>query len=292
MQYRIIGKTGISVSAVGLGAEFLDGKPYSVVDQTINTAIDKGINIIDAFMPGEEIRKNLGKALAGKRDKVFLQGHLCSTDLNQQYDISRDLATVKKYFENLLRFLGTDYIDFGMFFFIDSEGDYKAVFESPILEYALSLKEKGVIRHFGASSHVAATAKKVVETGLIDLLMFSINPAFDISEKGVDPERLSLYRLCEKKGVGINVMKTLGAGKLLSAALTPFPQAMTVGQCIHYGLSQPAVTSVLIGCQSPAQVEEAVSYFTLSDEEKKYEHIIGNACSRNRRRETRVLYFQ
>ena len=278
MQYRSLGKTGISVSIIGHGLEFLDGKPYSVVDKTINTALDKGINIFDVFMPGEEIRKNIGKVLAGKRDKVFLQGHLCSTDINQQYDRSRDLPTVKKYFENLLRFLGTDYIDFGMMFFIDSEADYKGAFESPVLEYALGLKEKGVIRHLGASSHVAATAKRAVQTGLVDLLMFSLNPAFDMvpGQKDITSERAELYRLCESQGVGITVMKALGGGRLLSPSLSPFAQPMTVGQCIHYALSQPAVASALVGCQSPEQIEETISYLSMTDMERDYSHILGS----------------
>ena len=282
MQYRTIGKTEISVSVVGLGTEHLDEKPYSVADETIKAALDRGITIFDVFMPGEEVRKNIGKALAGHRDKVFLQGHLCSTDTNQQYDISRDLPTVKKYFENLLRFLGTDYIDFGMLFFIDSESDYKGAFESPVLEYALGLKEKGVIRHLGASSHVAATAKKVIMTGHVDLLLFSVNPAFDMLPPSagtqammMDPERTELYQLCANRDVGITVMKTLGSGRLLSPSLTPFARPLTAGQCIHYALTRPAVVSALIGCQSRAQVEEAVSSLSLTDAERDYSPVIG-----------------
>jgi predicted aldo/keto reductase-like oxidoreductase len=295
MQYRDIGKTGMSASIIGLGAEHLDEKPYAVVEETIHAALDNGVNIIDVFMPGEEVRKNIGKALGGRRDKVLLQGHICSVDINQQYDISRDLPTAKMYFENLLRFLGTDYIDFGMLFFIDSLDDYSAVFDSSILEYALDLKKKGVIRALGASSHNPATAKKVVESGVIDLLMFSINPAFDMvppdtdimtmvggedapalaGKDGMDPARAELYRLCESRDIGITVMKTLGAGKLLSPAHTPFMKTLTVGQCIHYALTRPAVVSALVGCQSSAQVEEAVGYRRLTDAEKDYAPIVG-----------------
>ncbi len=299
MIHRAIGKTGLSASVVGLGAEHLDEKPYAVVEETIHAALDNGINIMDVFMPGEEVRKNIGKAIAGRRDKFLLQGHICSTDINQQYDISRDLPTVKKYFEDLLRFLNTDYIDFGMLFFIDSEADFKGAFESPVLDYALELKKKGVVRHLGASSHNPVMAKKAVETGLVELLMFSINPAFDMippntkiedmmggvgapvtaGDNGMDPDRAGLYRLCESKGVGITVMKTLGAGKLLSPAHTPFARPLTVGQCIHYALTRPAVVSVLIGCQSRAQIEEAAGYCDLTDEEKDYAPIIGSMQS-------------
>ena len=294
MEHRRIGKTGMSASIIGLGAEHLDGKPYSVAEDTIHAALDNGVNIMDVFMPGEEVRKNIGRAIAGRRDKVLIQGHIGSTDIGQQYDISRDLPTCKRYFENLLRDLGTDYIDFGMLFFIDSDKDFDAVFSGGILDYAKTLKKEGVIRAIGASAHNPVTARRVVESGEIDLLLFSINPAFDLMPNVFDPEEMlsyktsmaardsdrdALYTLCERQGVGITTMKTTGAGKLLSAAHTPFAKPLTVAQCIHYALTRPGVVSTLIGCQSRAQVLEAVGYLTCSDEEKEYASVISGTMA-------------
>lgn len=294
MQYRKIGNTGMEGSIIGLGAEHLDGKPYQVVESTIHAALEHEINIMDVFMPGEEVRRNIGKALAGRRDKMLIQGHIGSVDINQQYDISRDLAVCKQYFENLLRFLNTDYIDFGMFFFMDSEEAFEQVFHGGIADYVQKLKQQGTIRAIGASSHNPIIAKRVVETGLVDLLMFSINPAFDMTPAGqdvletyrddfaareyvgIDPARAELYRVCQQRGVGITVMKTLGAGKLLSADHTPFASPMTVAQCIHYALTRPAVVSALIGCQTPQQVAQAAEYLGLSDAEKDYTNIVGS----------------
>ena len=108
MIYRPIGSTGMSASVIGLGAEHLDNKPYETIEPVINTALEHGINIIDLFMPGREVRRNIGRALAGRRDKVLIQGHIGSTDLNEQYDKSRDRKTIKAYFEQLLRSLNTD----------------------------------------------------------------------------------------------------------------------------------------------------------------------------------------
>ena len=139
MIYRPIGNTGMSASIIGIGGEHLDGKPYETAETVIHAALDRGVNIIDVFMPGEQIRRNIGRAIAGRRDKVLIQGHICSTDIKQQYDISRDLKTAKKFFEELLKYLDTDYIDFGMLFFIDSVKDYASVFETEILNYALGL---------------------------------------------------------------------------------------------------------------------------------------------------------
>lgn len=292
MEYRQIGRTGLQAGVVGLGCEHLDGKPYAVVEETIHAALDNGINLMDLFMPGEEVRSNIGRALAGRRDRMMIQGHICSVDLNQQYDISRDPAVCRRCFETLLRCLRTDYIDFGMLFFVDSAADYSAAFESDILEYAQDLKRRGVIRAIGASSHNPVTARRIVESGVVDLLMFSINPAFDMMppdselEKmigapgelmtGMNPVRAELYRLCEQRGVGITVMKSLGAGKLISPEHTPFCKPLTVAQCIHYALTRPAVVSALVGCCSAAQVREAVGYLELSDAERDYAPIVGS----------------
>ncbi|MEN6470677.1 MAG: aldo/keto reductase [Clostridiaceae bacterium] len=279
MRYRKLGKTGMEAGVIGLGAEHLDGKDYGVVKETFDAALEHGVNMVDVFMPGSDIRQKIGRAVKGSRDKFILQGHIGSTDINEQYDVSRDLATNKKYFESLMRDLGTDYIDFGMLFLIDSEESFEKVFHTAgIARYAEDLKKSGVIRGIGASSHDPVIAKKIVETGLVDLLMFSVNPAFDMvpasvnilnylgedfdrgSMLAIDKKRMELYKTCEKLDIPITVMKTLAAGKLLSAEHTPFSKPLTVAQCIHYALTRPAVASVLIGCQSRREVEEAVRY--------------------------------
>lgn len=290
MYYNDLGKTGKKVSAIGLGCENLDGKPFSQVKEVIDAAIENGINIFDVFMPGREIRGNIARALGDRRDKVMIQGHIGSTDINQQYDISRDLPSVKKYFEELLNIFG--YIDFGMMFFIDTEKDYKDVFETGFIDYVLRLKEQGDIRHIGFSSHNPITAAKVISTGIPEMMMFSINPAFDMLPsqesifnhmesgmgaelyRGLDPKRAELYRICSAKQVGITVMKSLGGGKLISEKHTPFAKPLTVPQCIHYALSRPSVGSVMVGAQTIEEVLSAVRYFDVDEAEKDYSEVI------------------
>jgi predicted aldo/keto reductase-like oxidoreductase len=293
VDYRELGKTGLMASVVGLGAEHLVGKPYEQVKEVVDACLDGGVNIMDVFMPQEEVREHLGKALGGRRDKMMLQGHIGSVMKGDQADISRDLAVCKKHFEHYLTAFGTDYIDIGMLFYIDSEDDYKGTFEGGLADYAVELKKKGVIRAIGASSHNPVMASRAIETGIIDVMMFSINPAFDMypgdgnvfdffeGEKadtsgflGIHPDRANFYKLCLQRNVGITVMKTLGAGKLLSAEHTPFSRPLTVGQCIHYALTRPAVASTLVGMISAEQVREALKYPTLSEAERDYSDAI------------------
>ena len=290
MEYRELGKTGERCSIIGLGCEHLDGKAFAQVQETIDAALENGVNILDVFMPGQQVRENISKALGPRRRNVMIQGHIGSTILRQQYDISRDLPVVKRYFEDLLRIFG--YIDFGMMFFIDSEADYKGVFETGFADYVLRLKQQGDIRHIGFSSHNPVTAAQVIKTGLPEMMMFSINLAFDLypaevnaldelsqgldknAFHGFDQTRAALYALCEKMGVGITSMKTLGGGKLVSAEHTPFDQPLTPAQCMHYVLTRPAVASAMIGCKSAAEVTEAVRYLQADERELDYTHVM------------------
>ena len=292
MQFRNIGNTGHQASVIGLGCEHLDNKPYEQVKETVDAALENGINLLDVFMPGQAVRENIAKALGARRKDVMIQGHIGSTDINRQYDISRDLPTVKRYFEDLLRIFGR--IDFGMMFFIDSEDDYRGVFETGFADYVQKLKQNGDIGHIGFSSHNPNTAIRAINTGLPEMMLFSINPAFDMLPAGeyifdhldkgfgaalfhgIDPRRAELYKLCEQKQIGITVMKTLGAGKLISPEHTPFEKPLTVQQCIHYALTRPAVASVLLGCQTGAEVLEAVRYLTMSDGERDYTGALGS----------------
>ena len=293
MEFRELGKTGKQISVIGLGCEHIDGKPYEQVEETISAALDCGINLFDVFMPGKEIREHVAKAMGNKRKDIMIQGHIGATDINKQYDISRDLTIVQKYFEELLRIFD-GYIDFGIMFFIDSEDDYKGVFETGFADYVQRLKKQGDIGHIGFSSHNPETAVKAINTGLPEMLMFSINPAFDMlpfeeytlehAEKGfdaelfrgIDPKRAELYKLCTQKQIGITVMKPFGAGKLLSPEHTPFNKPMTAAQCIHYALTRPAVAGVLPGCKTKAEIVDTMKYFETSSEDRDYTEIIAS----------------
>jgi uncharacterized protein len=294
MKYHILGKTGMTVSEVGLGCEHLRGAKYKQVKAVIDAVLDAGINIIDVFMPEPDVRTNVGKALAGRRDKVIIQGHIGAGLINGQYARTRNLELSKFYFNDLLTRLQTDYIDIGIFHFVDSDDDFENVFNTDILKYAQGLKAKGTIKAIGMSSHNPETALRAVKTGLIDVLLFSINPAFDLLPptevermvslkdlhddklKGINPARSELYETCETKGVGITVMKGLAVGALLQAKSSPFGVAMTPLQCIHYALTRPGVASVLVGAQTPEEVRISSRYSDASDEERDYSVILAN----------------
>jgi predicted aldo/keto reductase-like oxidoreductase len=290
MEYRRIGNTDIQASVIGLGCEGFEKRDQNETNRMIDAAISGGINMLDLFSPNTNTRQRIGAALKGRRDTMRIQAHIGSTDIHEQNDVSRDLKLCKKYFESYYTDLKTDYLDFGMFFFVDTQDDFHAVFDTDLAEYAMRLKEKGMIRAIGASSHNSVIAKQIANTGIVDLIMFSVNPVFDMTPSQSDifelflekddfakkftlrlnPERAALYTACAERGVSVTVMKALCAGRLLDADLSPFGTAMTVGQCVSYALSRPSVASVLLGASSEAEIQEALHYFSLSEAEKDY----------------------
>jgi len=298
MEYRKLGKTGMKVSAVALGCEHLQGKDYETVKTVIDGALAGGINFLDVFMSEPQVRTDIGKSLEGRREQVIIQGHIGSCWVDGQYKVSRDIGEITTAFEDLLERLNTDYIDVGFLHFVDKETDWDALAESDMMKYALSLKEKGIIKAIGMSSHNAVTAKKAVDTGLIDVLMFSLNPAYDLVPKERDmteifdeviegkkqdfsgltlePARAELYRTCEEKGVAITVMKTLAMGTLLSAERSPLGVALTEAQCIHYALSRPAVAAVMVGMQRQSDIENALSYWNIPESERDHSGILAS----------------
>ncbi len=298
MEYRKLGKTGMTVSAISLGCEHLQGKSYETVKTVIDASIDNGINFMDVFMSEPQVRTDIGKALEGRRDKVIIQGHIGSCWVDGQYKVSRDMEEITTAFDDLLERLQTDYIDIGFLHFVDKETDWDSLEKSEMMKYALDLKEKGIIRAIGMSSHNAVTAKKAVDTGLIDVLMFSLNPAYDLVPKERDmteifteviegktqdfsgltlePARAELYRTCEEKGVAITVMKTLAMGTLLNSERSPLGVALTEAQCIHYALSRPAVAAVMVGMQRISDVENAVRYWDIPESERDHSEVLAS----------------
>ena len=294
MKYRKLGKTGLNVSEIGFGGEWLERHDEEESVELLRYAGGKGINIVDCWMPDPKSRDIIGKAMEGNRGNWIVQGHIGSTYQNGQYVRTRDLKYAVPAFEDILTRMKTDYIDLGMIHYVDAQEDWDNCMNSDYIKYVHKLHDEGVIRHIGLSTHNPRIAKQAVETGFVEMILFSINPAFDmrpatedldsmfgdyngLETSGIDPERAALYRLCEEKNVGITVMKGYFGGRLFDPKTSPFGVAFTPAQCIHYALTRPGVSSILCGYDTKEQVDEAVSYETASGEEKDYASVIAAA---------------
>ena len=288
MEYRELGRTGIKVSVIALGCEGFVANEGALTEQLLNAAEQGGINCIDLYAPQPEMRSRLGKSLRGRRGKFVLQAHLCTVWQEGQYKRTREIGEVKASFEDLLTRLATDYIDIGMIHYVDSLEDWEAVAGGPVMAYAREMQAQGKIRYIGLSSHNPAAAMQAVQSGLIDVLMFSVNPCYDLQPANedcyalwdgknydrqlvnMDPEREALYETCSRLGVAITVMKAFGGGDLLDEELSPAGKALTVNQCLHYALTRPGVAAVMSGAHTVDELEKCLEYTTAADVEKDY----------------------
>lgn len=299
MIYRTLGKTGIKVSAIALGCEGFSGKSHEEARRMMDFAIENGINFIDIYASDPEMRSTIGAALRGRREGFVIQGHVGSVWKNGQYERTRNVADSKAAFQDLLERLETDYIDVGMIHYSDEEADFHRIFDGEFIEFVKELKAAGKIHAIGLSSHNPVIAKKAVETGLIDVLMFSVNPCYDMQPPDEDveklwadevyektyrnfnPEREALYELCARRGVAIDVMKAYAGGDLLKADLSMFGKAMTPVQALDYALTRPAVAAVMAGCKTIDEIRQALAWCTATPEEKDYASVLANVekCS-------------
>ena len=287
MQYRELGKTGIRVSEIGLGCEGFLEKDDAFTQNVFSLAFDKGVNIMDLYSPDPDMHARIGRAISPRRRQFVYQAHLCTVWQNGQYKATRDMREIVPSFEKMLKNLGTDYIDVGMIHYVDSSATWKRIAEGEILQYAQKLKEDGKIRHIGMSSHNPLVALEAVKSGQIEVLMFSVNPCYDLLPGdedvdklfdeasyskplfNLDPVREELYETCQRVGVGITVMKAFGGGDLLTEN-SPAGRAMTVPQCIHYALTRPAAASVMVGAHSRGQLADALYYEEATEKERDY----------------------
>jgi len=96
---------------------------------------------------------------------------------------------------------------------------------------------------------------------------------------GLDPKRAELYKICTQRQIGITVMKAFGGGKLLSPEHSPYGKPMTTNQCISYALTRPAVSSVLLGCQSIEEMRTTLNYLNATDAEKDYTWVLNSVTN-------------
>ncbi len=286
MNYRTLGSTGIRVGEIGIGCGAFGKLDTAESRKLMAYALDHGVNYIDIYDADPKVRSNIGYALKGRRDEIVIQGHVGCWWNGESYERTRDVEKCKIGFNDLLERLGTDHIEVGMVHIIDNMEDWNALEGSPYLEYVKSLKKQGKIEHLGISSHNAEVALQAAKSGLFEVIMFSLNPAFDrvLSGNnpwdpasyehmlpGIDPVRVELYDYCAQHNIAITVMKVFGGGgKLLEADKSPLKVALTPVQCIAYSLANDNIE----------ELEADLHYLKATDEEKDYNTVLSKQTAK------------
>ncbi len=180
MIYRDFGKTGVKVSAIGMGCEYVWTADEKQIFDLVRAAVDAGINYFDLFVGTPATREYYGKALKGVRDKIYLAGHLGCADKDGQYTKTRDEALCKDFLQQFYEKLDTDYIDVLFLHNCDDEADLNEILNGWMYTYAKELKETGRAGFIGLSSHNTKIALEAVKSEKIDVLMFPVNPLFNL----------------------------------------------------------------------------------------------------------------
>ncbi len=279
MKYRTNKRTKDKISEIGMGTAYIGEAEHSEAVKTVRYAYEHGINYFDLAAGDGRAFGIFGEALFDVRDQVMYQIHFGADYSKGAYGWTLNLDTVKRSVDRQLHDLKTDYIDYGFIHCQDESSDWEKYQNNGVLDYLLGMKEQGVVKHIGASSHTPSVIQEIIDTDLIDMLMFSVNPAYDYNHGdyaygGVD-ERADVYKRCEKLGIGISVMKPFSGGQLLSAKTSPFGKALTQYQCIKYALDKPGVLTVLPGAQSVEEIENLLKFYEQSEEDLDYS-IIGS----------------
>jgi len=263
MPTRVLGRTGVRVSILGLGGWHIGSvKDDNEAVKIMHACIDEGLTFFDNAWDYHDGRSEelMGKALAmdGRRKRVFLMTKNCE----------RDYAGSMKNLEDSLRRMKTDHIDLWQFHEMVYDNDPDWVFEKGGMKAALEARKAGKVRFIGFTGHKDPRIhlKMLNKPHDWDTAQMPINimdPFFRSFEKEVVP-------VCLKKNVGVIGMKGLGGGSPNGRFLTH--AGMTSDECYRYCLSQPVAVQV-VGITSMQQLKQdlalARSFKPLAGEEAK-----------------------
>ncbi len=263
MIQRTIGRTGVQVSAIGLGGFHIGNPKLKEKDALaiVRAAIDRGITFIDDswdYNEGESDRR-YGKALQdGYREKCFLMTKIDG----------RNQKTAAQQIDESLKRLKVDHIDLLQHHEVIRFEDPDRIFaDDGAMKAVLDAQQEGKIRFIGFTGHkdphVHLHMLKVAEQHgfRFDAVQMPLN-VMDAHYRSF--EKLVLPELV-KQQIGVLGMKSMGDGVILkSKTVTPM-------ECLHYALSLP--TSVVItGIDSMERLDQAIeaaeTFRPLSEQER------------------------
>ena len=231
MRYRVLGGTGIEVSAHCLGAMMFGtiGNPdHDDCVRIIHTALDAGINFVDTadmYSTGES-EEIVGKALRGRRDDVVLatKGHFPLEDEPRPNRSGNSRRWLTMAVEDSLRRLGTDWIDLYQVHRPDANTDVEET-----LGVLTDLVRAGKIRAFGCSTFPPsdiADAYHVARARGLNRFRTE-QPPYSILARGIEAE---LLPLCQRLGMGVLTWSPLAWGFLTGGYRKGQPVDLTSGR--------------------------------------------------------------
>ena len=268
MPTRNLGKTGYRVGIFSLGGqaalERANNEEISI--SIINRALDLGVNYLDTSSiyggPPRWSEQYLGKVMKTRRNEAFLA--------SKTKERTREASL--RMIEESLKLLQTDHLDLWQLHDIGTMTDVNEVFaKGGAMEALIEMRDQKVVRNLGITGHYRPDALiECIHRYPFDTILMALNAA--------DPHQFSfrdeLLPLAVEKQMGIIGMKIPARGRILSTwtpppleqqkhswegmVLASTPGTITMREALYYTLSHP-VSTVIIGCDSVAQLEENVA---------------------------------
>jgi predicted aldo/keto reductase-like oxidoreductase len=241
---RPLGRTGREVTQFGLGGEGVlrtHGRMAEAV-AVIHRALDQGVSYCDTAPAYAGSLDYYGAALGDRRRDVFLA--------SKTHDRTRD-GSLRLLDESLKR-LRTDHLDLWQLHDLRTPEDLRAIFgPGGALEALVQAREEGRVRFLGLTGHHdPAILLEAMSRFEFDTVLVALNAA--------DVHRLPFARTvlvdAARRGMGIIGMKVYAAGNLVRAGAV----GLTPAEALGYVLSLAGVSTVIIGCSSPAEVDQNV----------------------------------
>ncbi len=256
-RYRELGRTGMRISDISFGSSGLGAGQEDVVLK----ALDGGINYFDTAndYSGGDSESTIGRALRGKRDKVFIASKVWASPDDSRQAIMQEL-------EGSLRRLQTDHVDV---YFNHAVNDLARLQNPEWYEFAAEAKKQGKIRFTGVSGHAGRLAECLdyaIDTGHFDVILgaynFGHDPRFyqrflrNFDVIAVQPELPRLIQKAKAKGMGYIAMKTLMGARLNDLRRFEGDGATFSQAAFRWVLSNPDVDGLVVTMKNGALIDE------------------------------------
>ena len=261
--HAVLGRTGRKVHRLGLSASYLPGR------ETIHRAVDAGLNYFFCYGFDFQMVRALRGILKTDRERYVVA--------TGPYNLIWGHTDVRRTLEKRLRQLGTDYIDVFLFLGVMKPEDLPG----SVLDDLRRLREEGVVRAAGLSTHDRKLAGRRAADGAVDVLMVRYNAAHRGAEEDVFP-----HLHAHRPGV-VGYTATRWTGLLRRPRGWPKDgRVPTAGECYRFVLSSPFVDVCLTAPRSIRELEQnlaAVAQGPLDEGDTAFMRQFGDAVRAQRR---------
>lgn len=200
MELRTLGRTGLQVSAIGMGGIPIQRIDYNEAAEVVKFAVSRGVNFIDTARGYTDSEAKLGQVLGETRERAFVATKsMARLGTEMTVDIDESLRNLK-----------TDYIDLYQMHNVKDKAALELVLgEDGALEALKKAQAHGKIKFIGITGHIPSILVEAIKTGEFDTVQFPFNP---IETGGAD----ELLPLAKKMNLGTIIMKPFAGGAIKS----------------------------------------------------------------------------